>query len=350
MFDRLRSARALLGLTLVSALSSAPALAGSPSASEISAARSLGRDGIKAAEAGDCQQAVEKLERAEQLFHAPTILGRLAECQVALGHLVVGLENLERVVREELDPKAPAAFKAAKARARKVLEKNRNRVARLKVVVEGPPARSSTVMVDGVAVAAALIGGESPVDPGEHEISGSAAGFVTATAKVTLAEGATAETKLTLQPVPAEKPSALVEKPIATSETPAGDLKLASRPEPSRPGRALAYVGLGAGVAGIALGSTFGILAMNKQAGLEKVCVDKLCPASAQADINTLKVDGNVATAGFVAGGVLLAAGAVLWFVLAPPPESTAVESGQAQTFEVRPTLLPGYAGIAGKF
>jgi hypothetical protein len=354
MVYRSKRARALrIGLALTTTVAAAPGLAEPrpPSAMETSAARTLGRDGIKAAEAGDCRGAAEKLERAEQLFHAPTILGRLGECQVALGRLLVGLENLERVVREDLGPRAPPAFQVARERARKVLEKNRHRLPRLKVVVEGPASGAVVVTVDGVALPAALIGTEAPADPGEHLVSVSAPGYVTGTTKVTLAEGASAEAKVTLARAPVEKPApsgAVAAKPQVDARPAVLEGTPLAQPEPPRRSRALAYVGLGAGAAGLALGGTFGLMAMGKQSALDKVCPNKECPASAQADLETMRRDGDIATGGFVAGGALLAAGAVLWFVLAP--SEPAAPTLQAWPLELRPALVPGFAGVSGEF
>src|SRR5690606_6492137 len=104
-----RSWPLVLGLLL--SLTALPGRAEAQSAENKAAARALGVEGIKLANAGNCEAAIEKLSRAEALYHAPTILGRLGECQVALGKLVEGTENLNRVVREQLAPNAPAAFK-----------------------------------------------------------------------------------------------------------------------------------------------------------------------------------------------------------------------------------------------
>src|SRR5438132_180639 len=76
-------------------------------AENVAAARSLGILGVQLADAGKCPEAIEKLERAESLYHAPTILGRLGECRVNVGQVVQGTEDLNRVVREQLPANAP---------------------------------------------------------------------------------------------------------------------------------------------------------------------------------------------------------------------------------------------------
>src|SRR3954464_1252705 len=101
------------------------------SAENTAAARTLGIEGVQLADAGKCPEAIEKLTRAEALHHAPTILGRLGECQVNVGSVVEGTENLNRVVREELPPSAPKVFRDAQDRAQKVLAQALPKIAHL---------------------------------------------------------------------------------------------------------------------------------------------------------------------------------------------------------------------------
>src|SRR5688572_21340468 len=78
------------------------AWAGDDDASSTAAARIIGTEGLRLAEAGNCKDAIEKLERAEKLHHAPTTLTKLGECQIQIGRIVAGLESLRRVVREPM--------------------------------------------------------------------------------------------------------------------------------------------------------------------------------------------------------------------------------------------------------
>src|SRR5262245_21216965 len=128
-----------LGAALSSSLAASPARAqDAPQAENVAAARSLGIQGIQLADAGNCKGAIEKLSRAESLYHAPTILGRLGECQVQVGQIVLGTENLNRVVREPLAANAPKAFKDAQERAQKVLTLALPKIAHLTVKVDPP--------------------------------------------------------------------------------------------------------------------------------------------------------------------------------------------------------------------
>src|SRR5450755_5120662 len=112
------------------------------------AARTLGIQGVQLADAGKCPEAIEKLQRAESLHHAPTILGRLGECQVAVGQVVAGTENLNSVVREPLAPNAPKVYRDAQDRAQKVLATAMPKIAHLTISVV-PPEAKPTVTVNG---------------------------------------------------------------------------------------------------------------------------------------------------------------------------------------------------------
>ena len=75
-------------------------------------------------------------------------------------------------------------------------------------------------------------------------------------------------------------------------------------------------VGGGLGVVGLGLGSVFGVFALSAQNRQKSDCGSSSSCNRPQAveDYNTAGTDATASTVAFVAGGVLLAAGAVLWF------------------------------------
>src|SRR5258706_3323512 len=203
---RVSACQRFISLVLVSTLASslvAPAAFAQdqPQAENVAAARSLGMQGIQLADSGDCKGAIEKLSRAESLYHAPSILGRLGECQVKVGQIVLGTENLNRVVREQLAANAPKAFKDAQERAKGVLNAALPKIARLTVKVEPADAKSQGT-VAGTPIPAALIGVERPTDPGTHEVVVSAPGYLQQKTSVTLAEGGAQEISIKLEKDP----------------------------------------------------------------------------------------------------------------------------------------------------
>jgi hypothetical protein len=341
----------------------------SPSASDTALARTLGSEGVQLADAGNCAAAIEKLERAEKLYHAPTILGRLGECQVSVGKMVLGTENLQRVVREALPKSAPKAFVDAQARAQKVLDAALPKLAKLKIHVEAPPGVTPTVTQDGEPVSNATLDLDRPADPGVHKIEASAPGFRTARSEATLAEGASASVSLRLEPDPSAAPAAGA--PPGTPAAPGAYPNAGAPPPADAPGGAPAYTGttapvgaeasgssnvpayllLGAGVAGVAVGSIFGAKVLSKKSDLDEVCREKSrCPPSAQGDIDSMKSAALLSTVGFAVGGVALGAGVIMLLVSKPSSSSNADAKPAPAQATLTPILGPTSIGLSGSF
>jgi hypothetical protein len=334
---RLRYAGAILASFVVAeAVVCRDVRADDASPTDIAAARKLGVEGVKLANAGKCDEAIDRLDRAERLFHAPTILGRLGVCEVAVGKLVAGTESLQRVVREALPPNPPAAYVAAKARAQKVLDAALPRLAHLTVELRAPSGAKVAVKVDGETLSDALVGVSHPVDPGEHNLEATAPDYLTATTKVTLAEGQNTSATLTLEPDPEAEKRRLVANVAMVPPPPPVDV---SRSTP----RTLGYIGLGLGGAGVVVGTVMGALALSKARDLDHACPNQQCGPSSQSELDAARTDGTVSTVGFVAGGVFVAAGValLLW------PESA---QGKAAGVTVRPMLGIASAGAQGSF
>jgi hypothetical protein len=343
----------------------------SPSASDIALARSLGSEGVQLADAGNCAAAVEKLQRAEALYHAPTMLVRLGECQVALGKVVAGTENLQRVVREALPPKAPKAFVDAQARAQRVLASALPKVARLKIHVDAPPGVRPSVKLDGDSIPLAALDVDRPADPGVHQIEVSAPGFLTARQDATLQEGSTGSATLKLEPelAPAGPapmgPGGAPAAPAMPGQygPPAGSF--APMPGPSMGGtmsppgqettggssqKTVGFVLIGVGAAGAVVGSVFGGIAMAKKTSLDDACKagKDRCPPQAQSDIDSLKTSATVSTVGFAIGGVGLVSGLIV--LLTAKPSSTGETGAQPLRASVTPLIGPSSLGLAGSF
>ncbi len=325
---------ALLALWVATVSTDASADDASPT--DVAAARKLGVEGVKLANAGQCLQAIDRLARAEKLFHAPTILGRLGECQVNVGKLVEGTESLQRVVRDPLPSNPPAAYVAARTRAKKVLDAAVPRIPHLTVEVKAPAGVTATVKVDGETLSDALIGVSHPVDPGNHSLEATAPDCLTASRTVTLGEGENASAMLAVEPDPEAQ-----KRRLAAAE------KVAPSPPPSRgrgtTRRAFGYVGLAVGAAGVAVGSVTGAFALSKRSDLVQACPNQRCGPASQSELDSAKLDGTLSTIGFVAAGVGIAAGLtlLLW------PDSAKVSSG---ALTLQPIAGIAAAGVQGSF
>lgn len=345
---RIGKSRQYLPAIAFTACCLAPSLVHAQSAEDKAAARTLGTEGIKLANAGDCAGAVDKLARAEALYHAPTILGRLGECQVALGKLVEGTENLNRVIREPLPANAPPAYAQARDRAQGVLDAALPRIAKLKIIVE-PNVEGLEVLVGDKPVPSALLGAERPTDPGTHQIVARAPGYLPASAEVTLAEGGAESVNLTLTadataaPVPETKPA---QPPPEQPPPPAQPTDTGAQQGSDK---TLAYVFWGVGGAGLLTGTITGVMAMGKKGDLDDKCDShNQCPASAESTLDSAKTLGLISTIGFGVGIAGAAAGTVLYFMA--PESAAALPSFHAYGTTARPYISPTGAGVVGEF
>ena len=341
-----------LGVSLAAALAASAAStahADEPTAADIASARRLGFEGITLADKGNCAAAVDKLARAEKLFHAPTTLTKLGECQVQLGKVVEGSENLGRAAREELASNAPAAFVAARARARKGLAAATAKLAHAKIVVKSPPGVTPSVAIDSVPVPSANVGEDRALDPGPHLVEASAPGYLVASTAINLREGGTEEVTLTLQvdPNAAKAKGAAPLPPVDTKATPA--LSPAA-PVDVGPNRTAAYVVLGVGVVGVGVGSVFGLLAMSKKNDLTNACPNKECRTAQQGDLDAAKTDGTISTIAFGVGGAALIVGGILFFTASPSSSKTGTTAPPPGKLVARPYVDTRSVGLVGSF
>jgi hypothetical protein len=320
----------------------APARAQDQQAETVAAARSLGIQGVQLADAGKCPEAIEKLSRAEALYHAPTILGRLGECQVVVGQIVLGTENLNRVVREQLPANAPKAFKAAQERAAKVLETALPRIAHLTVNVEPQDAKPA-VTVAGSPVPSALIGVERPTDPGKHVVVATAPGYLEARTEVELAEGGHQAVTLKLVPDPS---TAVAAPPPVTTPAPADTTSANAGADSGKGTKTLAFVMLGVGGVGLVTGGVTGFLAMQKKGDLD--CPDKTCTGSQADDLDSANTMALVSTIGFGVGAAAAVVGVVLLATSNGSTEKPATAS--VAGVQVSPYVGLRSAGVTGTF
>lgn len=328
-------------LLLSAAHWSSRAMGDEASSTDVNAARELGKEGMKLADQGKCDQAIDKLARAEKLFHAPTILTRLGECQVKVGKLVAGTESLQRVVHEPLPDKAPPQFVKARDKAQKILNDVQGKIAKLKINVNAPPKTEVAIKIDGEVVSSALIGADRPTDPGEHFIEATAQGFLKSSENVTLKEGGSGEVTLNMKVDPEAPPPPPDEHKDPNNNNNGNN----PQPPPPQGGNGLRTAGivvLGVGGAGVVLGAIFGLVAIGQKSDLSNACpVKDMCPPGTQGKIDGANTMGWVSTIGFVVGGVAVAAGATMILVSGgSSPKKTGIT----------PWISPFGAGVNGTF
>jgi hypothetical protein len=202
--------------------------------SERAAARQLFKEGDELQRAGKFTEALDKFQRAQQVFSAPTNVLRIAECDAALGRLVASAESYRALVRTPLPPGSPPAFQAAVDQARGELAQVEPRVPRLVVQVEPPNVPGPQLQIDGQAVPAALLGEPFQLDPGPHKVLVFAPGYMSSEQSVVLKERETRSLAITLKSIAGVTyaPGTPPPPPVTTDTPPAGELPQGIPPPP----------------------------------------------------------------------------------------------------------------------
>jgi hypothetical protein len=197
---------------------------------------------------------------------------------------------------------------------------------------------------DGLVVSRALYNVAVAADPGPHVVSVSAPGRHPWSAEIGLSPG-----KMTVKVV----------VPALEGETGAG-ARGPLRSLPSKPPAALvegergaaqrriAWVVGGVGVAGLAVGTYFGLRAQSTHAELaDGPCNTGTCVPSATGQLDTFRAQSTAATVFFTMGAAAVIGGLVTYFT-APP----AKPADERPSLRLAPTVAPGIAGVTavGKF
>jgi hypothetical protein len=169
------------------------------------------------------------------------------------------------------------------------------------------------VTLDGQPVNDKLVGTALRVDPGEHTFTFAAPGRDPLKRTFVIKEGE----KGRREPVVIGSPEATAQVPISVPTK--TELEPAPAPSPAGLGtqKILGLTAGGLGVAGIAVGSVFGVMTFSAASAQKSDCASsKLCPNPGQAasDHSSGVTDSAVSTAGFIVGGALLVAGITLFF------------------------------------
>jgi hypothetical protein len=294
-----------------------PRAAPGPADEAVSQASAHFARGVKLYQEDDFRAALIEFNRAYELAPRWPVLYNVGQSYYQLRDYPAALGTLEKYVREGRDQIAPDR----RAQVDREIAELRGRVAHVTVVSN----------VEGVAVALddAPLGKASPREPllvgaGRHTLSASHSGFVTATKVVDIAGGDALTVRLDLAPEAPPPPAA------------------AAHESPSYAG---AIVGGITGVAGIAVGAVFGVLTLNTKSALDSEChTGKVCPSSAQNDIDAYTRNGTLSGIGFGVGIVALALGTYSFF------HERAKEAPASAGVQVTPWMAPGGAGVTGRF
>jgi hypothetical protein len=215
----------------------------------------------------------------------------------------------------------------------------------------GAEISNATVSIDGKVVAQQLDGHAVEVDAGQHTFTFTFADGTKKDQTYVVLEGAKAQrVGVTLPPA--------APTPVPTNRAPSSQ-SVWGREAGATPARAwngrktLALVVGGVGVAGVGLGAAFGLAAISSFSSQKSNCsAPGNCAQYSQAvtDHQSAANASTISTVGFVGGGALIAAAAVLYFT-APSGSGTA-ESKTATGWTLVPSATPagGAMWLRGTF
>lgn len=325
-----RRHRAALRLSLLAAIFLAPAVARAQAVTPDPVAVQLFDDGRKLAAEGRLQEAIAKFDASVHLQRSVGALLNLAECHDKLGHTA----------------SAWAAFRGAAAAAKDTHDAEREAIATaraaalepqlLHFTIDVPPASNVAglrIERDDEPVPTGEWGTAVPTDPGTHRIVVSAPGRKswTTTIEVT-SDGEHESIPLLALSAPATAPAPREDRARWTRQ------------------KTLAVVAGGIGVAGVGVGSYFGLTAIAKNDSANSFC-DPVRPSQCnQAGVNEgrdASQAATISTIAFAAGGAFIL-GAVILFVTSPKGEASA---GRVQVGAIPGTgALPSMMTVRASF
>jgi hypothetical protein len=306
-------------------------VSGGPARAANAKAEALVNQAVELRRSGDDQGALALLQQAYAMGHAPRTAGQLGLCEQALGRW----SDAENYITEALKAESDAWVKKNRRVLEDALVVVKSHIARIEI--DGEP-EGAELWVNGVLVGKLPLTAPVRVSAGEIEVELRASGFVRESKTLRLEAGqyqriVLRASKQTVASPPAPLVGPAPPPPAAPSTTTVVvKLEERDRPQPQAPastpgpstGRAagkwiawgLGAVALGVGTYGVTQNSSL-VSAFNKACAIKNgQAVDKTLGLP-NKDCETKRSDyqtmAHVGIGGFIAGGVLVATGLVLW-------------------------------------
>ncbi|HSC86436.1 MAG TPA: hypothetical protein VLC09_04170 [Polyangiaceae bacterium] len=274
------------------------------------AAEELYRRGVADFQAGRYDLACRELADSYRMEELPGVLFTLATCEARSGRVASAsahyrdfLEFVDKSTPQQRLAQAERAAVAQQERAALVPE-----IPYLTLVVPRDWPSGVVVTWDGTVLGPTMLGHEMPVDPGAHVLG------------VRTGEGGYRDETIRLT---------RGEHRSATLVLPEAPARAAAPVEPSSDAAGWKWLAGGVGVAGIAVGTVAGIVALEQKSIVDDHCQGSVCDDDGLAAVEGGRAAATVSTIGFGVG----AAGLVTWLVLLASTGSNdaALKAGPAQ-------------------
>ena len=300
-----------------------------PTEGGAAAAESLFQEARKLMDAKRYSEACPKLVASQKIAPAVGTLLNLADCYERAGQLASAWARFHEAIALAQRLGRPDREKTARERA----DKLEPRLIKLTIVsVE----KNVDVKLDGNVLDAAALGTAVPVDPGKHAIEATAKGKKAFTTTIDVSD----RTRSPSVEIPAldADPEASQARSGSGSGSgvgsgagsgSSGDTKVPDEQTGSGgTQRIVSYVAMGLGGVGVVVGVIFGLRTSSIWTDAKTHCTGLECDRTGVTLATDAKNAGTISTISFVAGGVLLAGGAVLFFT-APSGSAKSSSSGK---------------------
>lgn len=324
--------------------SSGPGAADDTARQEVVEARETFRAGVEFARSGKWEEALGSFERSNRLRPHVVTLYNIGFCQRALGRYTQARRTLTDALAESATTDAATLPDALSTAASVQLEEIRGKLASADVTMRVANAK---LLVDGAPLEPRRPDGEKTLFVAGTREPGPPEDVPTGRFVIELDPGTHV-----FQVIHADRSEPQVVRTFAAGSIVPILFDLPKPPPPPKlpepKPRWPAYSLLGVGAAGLVVGTTFGILALEKRSQVSKSCPDKECPESSANALSGFRTDADVATAGFVIGILGAVAGGVLWFRSVPVSSPNTVHA--VHHASLTPLLGVRSVGLAGEF
>lgn len=292
-----------------------------PTEGGAAAAESLFQEARKLMDAKRYSEACPKLVASQKIAPAVGTLLNLADCYERAGQLASAWARFHEAIALAQRLGRPDREKTARERA----DKLEPRLIKLTIVsVE----KNVDVKLDGNVLDAAALGTAVPVDPGKHAIEATAKGKKAFTTTIDVSDR-TRSPSVEIPALDADPEASQPKSGSGAGSGSSGDTKVPDEQTGSGgTQRIVSYVAMGLGGVGVVVGVIFGLRTSSIWTDAKTHCTGLECDRTGVTLATDAKNAGTISTISFVAGGVLLAGGAVLFFT-APSGSAKSSSSGK---------------------
>jgi hypothetical protein len=284
--NRRSRTRAVISLAVALALALPPRIsaADDPTPEQIEQARAHFQQGVKLAGETDFRAAIIEFQRAYDIAPNWSILFNIAQCHYELLEYAGALATFERYLAEG-GTQVPLE---RREKVEKEIAELKGRVGRITIETN---VAGVEIVIDEQSVGKTPLLEPAIVSAGRRKITASKDGYVTVTKLVDVAGNDALDIRLVLTAASRKDDGSVVApRMVPRSST-------------------LTYLGFSLAGAGLAVGSVFGLIALNDRSDLDAECPSKKCGPSSQKKIDALSRDATISTIGFGAALVGLGLG-----------------------------------------